>query len=140
VAVTPRLRARLPLPPAVPITPLIDIVFLLLVFFMLVTKFLNPSIDLSLPESTTAQVNDEKSITVAISADGQVAVDDVPVAWTELTGRLRERAPAVKIVRVRADEMTRHREVVRAFDCIRAAGLTSIALEAEKPGAEAAEN
>jgi len=140
VTAPPRLRARLPMPPAVPITPLIDIVFLLLVFFMLVTNFLNPSIDLSLPESTTAQVNDEKSITVAISADGQVAVDDIPVAWSELTGRLRERAPAVRIVRVRADEMTRHREVVRAFDCIRAAGLTSIALEAEKPAADATEN
>jgi biopolymer transport protein ExbD len=132
-SVPKRQQRHLPTP-AVPITPLIDIVFLLLVFFMLVTKFLNPSIDLSLPESTTAQVNDEKSVTVAISADGRVAVDDIPVEWAELVGLLRSRAPDVDIVRVRADEETMHREVVRAFDCIRAAGLTEIALEAEKPG------
>lgn len=100
---------------------------------MLVTKFLNPSIDLSLPESTTVRINDEASITVVISPDGQVAIDDISVDWSELTGRLRARTAGVKIVRVRAYKRTRHREVVRAFDCIRAAGLTSIALEAEKP-------
>lgn len=130
-----RSRSRQPLPPVVPIAPLIDIVFLLLIFFMLVTKFLNPSIDLRLPESTTAQVNDEKSVTVAISADGRVAVDDVPVGWEQLVDRLRARAAEVEFVRVRADGETAHREVVRAFDCIRAAGLTSIALEAERPDA-----
>jgi len=125
--------SRQPLPPVVPVAPLIDIVFLLLIFFMLVTKFLNPTIDLSLPESTTAQVNDEKSVSVAISEDGRLALDDVQIEWTDLTGELRNQAGEISIVRVRADELTAHRYVIRAFDCIRAAGLTDIALEAERP-------
>jgi biopolymer transport protein ExbD len=125
-------RNRL-LPPVVPITPLIDIVFLLLIFFMLITKFLNPTIDLSLPESTTAQVNDEKSAVVQIMSDGALALDGEDIAWDTLVDALRARGSEVEIVRVRADEDTRHREVIRAFDCIRAAGLTNIALEAQRP-------
>jgi biopolymer transport protein ExbD len=132
-----RTRRRTLPPIGVPIAPLIDVVFLLLIFFMLVTKFLNPTIDLTLPESTTAQVNDEKSVTVVITDQGNLRLDDQPVTWTELTPALRARAAEIKLVRVRADGDTPHREVIRAFDCIRAAGLTEIALEAEPPGAGA---
>jgi biopolymer transport protein ExbD len=128
-------RKRSMPPLTVPITPLIDIVFLLLIFFMLVTKFLNPTIDLALPESTTAQVNDEKSVTLAITQRGNLKLDDQPIEWVDLTPALRARAEDITIVRVRADEETPHREVIRAFDCIRAAGLADIALEAEKPEA-----
>jgi biopolymer transport protein ExbD len=128
-------RRALP-PPAVPIAPLIDIVFQLLLFFMLVTNFLNPSLDLSLPSSTTARVNDQRSATVAITAAGSVYLNGQPIAWVELAPALRAQAAGVELVRVRADGATPHRDVVRAFDCIRAAGLTEVALEAEpQPGA-----
>src|SRR5690606_31504467 len=58
MAAVRRERRRLAQDPVIPLAPLIDVVFLLLVFFMLITRFLNPTIDLTLPQSSTAQIND----------------------------------------------------------------------------------
>ena len=123
-------RKRLGEDTVIPLAPLIDVVFLLLVFFMLITRFLNPSIDLTLPASTTAQLNDKRSVTVALDAQGGLWLDDVPIKWDELTSLLRSLDNPEATVRLRADGSTQHRDVVRAFDCIRSAGLENIALEA----------
>ncbi|MCB1220372.1 MAG: biopolymer transporter ExbD [Planctomycetales bacterium] len=130
-----RERRRLAQDPVIPLAPLIDVVFLLLIFFMLITRFLNPTIDLSLPESTTAQINDNRSVLVAIDATGQLWLDEEQITWSELTPRLSGLADKGLTVRLRADGGTEHRMVVQAFDCIRTAGLEDIALEAVKePG------
>ncbi|MCB1217283.1 biopolymer transporter ExbD [bacterium] len=132
MAAARRERRRLQQDPVIPLAPLIDVVFLLLVFFMLITRFLNPTIDLSLPESTTAQINDSQSVLVAIDADGGLWLDEDQISWAELTPRLQGLSAAEPTVRLRADGGTEHRMVVRAFDCIRQAGLEDIALEAVK--------
>ena len=123
-------RRRLSEDTVIPLAPLIDVVFLLLVFFMLITRFLNPTIDLTLPASTTAQLNDSRSVTVVIDAAGALWLDDVQISWDELTPRLRSLDNPEATVRLRADGSTQHRDVVRAFDCIRSAGLDNIAMEA----------
>jgi biopolymer transport protein ExbD len=123
-------RRRLSEDTVIPLAPLIDVVFLLLVFFMLITRFLNPSIDLTLPGSTTAQLNDSHSVTIIIDSAGTLWMDDEPLPWNELTTRLGAVADKTTTVRLRADGTTPHRDVVRAFDCIRSAGLDNIALEA----------
>lgn len=130
MAAVRRERRRLAQDPVIPLAPLIDVVFLLLVFFMLITRFLNPTIDLTLPQSSTAQINDSRSVLVAIDADGSLWLDEERIEWTELTPRLSVMADEEPTVRLRADGETQHREVVRAFDCIRHAGLEDIALEA----------
>lgn len=125
-----RERRRLAQDPVIPLAPLIDVVFLLLVFFMLITRFLNPSIDLTLPSSTTSQINDNRSVVVAIDAGGGLWLDEEQISWDELTPRLSGLGSDVTTVRLRADGGTEHRSVVRAFDCIRQAGMDDIALEA----------
>lgn len=125
-------RRRLSEDTVIPLAPLIDVVFLLLVFFMLITRFLNPSIDLTLPGSTTAQLNDSRSVTIVIDAAGDLWLDDEHLPWNDLTQRLRAVPDKETTVRLRADGSTPHRDVVRAFDCIRSAGLDNIALEASR--------
>ncbi len=125
-----RERRRIAQDPVIPLAPLIDVVFLLLIFFMLITHFLNPSIDLTLPSSTTSQINDNRSVTVAIDAAGDLWLDEQQINWDELTPRLQGLGDGTSTVRLRADGGTAHRDVVRAFDCIRRAGLEDIALEA----------
>jgi biopolymer transport protein ExbD len=55
------------------IAPLVDVVFLLLLFFMLTSHFIQePAINIRLPESRTAEVREEKVMTVLITRDGEI--------------------------------------------------------------------
>jgi biopolymer transport protein ExbD len=126
-------RSRRPAIPQLQVVSLIDIMIFILIFYMLISQLGSTTLDVTLPSSSTAQPNDLRSIIVTITAAGEVYVDDRPTTWDSLPALLQESASGpAELVRVRADAETRHKDVVRAFDCIRAAGLSNIAIEAER--------
>ena len=122
-------RQRLPAMPQIQVVSLIDIMIFILIFYMLISQFGSPSLDVTLPTSSTARQNPERSVTIVIEASGAVSMDGQPVDWDKLTPRLAQQAKDIKLVRIRADERTNYAEVVHAFDAVRAAGLEQVALE-----------
>lgn len=67
--------------PDVNLTPMIDVVFLLLLFFMITTSFVRESaLQIDLPQATGEQRDDLEPINIVISADGEVLVNDIPIA------------------------------------------------------------
>jgi biopolymer transport protein ExbD len=122
-------RPRLPALPQIQVVSLIDVMVFILIFYMLISQFGNPSLDVTLPTSSTARQNPERSVTVVIDADGAVSLDGQALAWDELTPRLQQEAQGIKLVRIRADQRTPYDDVVHAFDAVRAAGLEQVALE-----------
>ena len=111
-----------------PFAPMLDVIFLLLIFFMLITRYLPPSLSVTLPEASTSAVDDRPSIMVSIDMDGLLAVDGVEYQWEALP-RLFEGSDPETAVRIAADRATDYELVVRAMDAAGQAGLTRIALE-----------
>lgn len=49
------------------LTPLIDVIFMLLIFFIMTTTFSKPILDIILPESQNATIQEEKEVEIPIS-------------------------------------------------------------------------
>lgn len=76
--------------PDVNLTPMIDVVFLLLLFFMITTSFVRESaLQIDLPQATGEQSERQQPINIVISADGEVLVNEAPVA--EMTDAVMRR-------------------------------------------------
>lgn len=111
-----------------PVAPMVDVVLLLLIFFMLITRFLPPTLNITLPESSTAHTDDRPSISLAISRAGELSVDGETFSWEALPRLFDGRDPRT-LVRVAADKGTDYGYIIKALDTAAAAGLVNIALE-----------
>jgi biopolymer transport protein ExbD len=67
------------------LTPLVDVVFLLLIFFLLTLATVHPTIDLTLPEASTAEVQDRRNpYTIAIAQDGTFTINNAPATIDDI--------------------------------------------------------
>ena len=114
-------------------TPLIDVA-LVLVIILLVTAPLMSVADLpvNLPQARTREAEDERNVSITLSADGRMAVDEQLVVPASLTAALRqrlaERGNENVLVVVRADSGTPYARVREALEQARAAGAARLAI------------
>src|SRR3546814_2908999 len=67
------------------ITPLVDLTFVLLIIFILLTTAAVQGIKVDLPSASSAVVLDQpKSRVIAVTNDGTISIDAVPVSLAEL--------------------------------------------------------
>lgn len=123
--------------PQIMIIPMIDIIFFLLVFFMMsmLSMTVEHSVPLQLPQAATAALQTEASLTVGVTADGRIFVEEEPVSRADFSRRMaaeRERNSDVNVV-LRADEDARHADVLFVLDGLRSAGISRIGIAAD-PG------
>lgn len=123
--------------PQIMIIPMIDIIFFLLVFFMMsmLSMTVEHAVPLQLPQAATAVLQTEASLTVGVTADGRIFVEEEPVSRADFSWRMaaeRERNPDVNVV-LRADEDARHADVLFVLDGLRSAGISRIGIAAD-PG------
>ena len=70
---------------SIEIMPLVDVVFLLLIFFLLTTSYVNPSMELNLPEAQTSQINDHVNpYIIAIAQDGSFTINQEPAGLGDI--------------------------------------------------------
>jgi len=116
------------------VTSLIDVMFLLLIFFMVSSTFKNqPSIDLSLPRSASAQETTVTPTVVYLTRDGRLFLDDDQVGRDQLGDRLRQLQASTGEDRIvlRADEHAEHGAVVDLIDLIKESGFRRVSLAAK---------
>jgi biopolymer transport protein ExbD len=111
-----------------PVAPLIDVVLLLLIFFMLVSRYLPPSLQVTLPEASAAVADSQLAITLSIDNTGRLSFNGALTQWNELPRLLAGRDPETQ-VRIAADKTADYDYVVQALDAAAQANLTHIALE-----------
>ena len=115
------------------VTPIID-VSLVMVIILLVTAPLLTVADLpiQLPAAHTREAEDERNLSITVSAAGEIAVDDALVTWETLTGSLRARLaePGMDdvLVVVRIDSARPYAEVRRTLELARTAGARRLAI------------
>ena len=114
--------------------PLIDIMLVLMIIFLVTATVANPSIPLTLPQ-TTAEIQDQppKAITVSINANGDVAWDDKMISLDELETRFNEAGQQAQkpTVQLRADKESKYDTVAQVMSRASEAGLSDIAFANE---------
>ena len=110
--------------------PLIDIMLVLMIIFLVTATVANPSIPLTLPQ-TTAEIVDlpPKQIQVSINAKGDVAWDDQIISLDELQTRFNNASQQTQqpTVVLRADKDARYDTVAQVMSRASEAGLSDIA-------------
>lgn len=110
------------------LAPLIDVVLLLLIFFLVTSFFAKPQVPLELPPAETGEAPSPASLTVTLTDDGALRIDDRPASPDELSALLAQEAGPDTDLLVRADEAVPHRRVVEVLDLARRHAVSKIAL------------
>ena len=114
--------------------PLIDIMLVLMIIFLVTATVANPSIPLTLPQ-TTAEIVDlpPEQIQVSINANGEVAWDDQIISLDELQTRFNDASQQAQqpTVVLRADKDARYDTVAQVMSRASEAGLSDIAFATE---------
>jgi biopolymer transport protein ExbD len=123
-------------PLAINIVPMIDIIFSILAFFIISTLFLTKSegLPVNLPGATTAQQQPSTELTVTIKTEGDVFLNEEPIAIESLVSVVGElvNPQAPSLVIVNADEGVNHGVVVQVMDQLRQVEGARLAIAAKK--------
>jgi biopolymer transport protein ExbD len=106
-----------------------DVVFLLIIFLLISSSFITQSgIPIKLPASTNQAQQNPKTISVTLTKDNLVFVDNKPVEWDQLGFTLTQvkTADDLQVVYLRADEVTELKNVVHVMDIIKKSGYERI--------------
>jgi biopolymer transport protein ExbD len=97
------------------IAPLIDCIFLLLIFFMLTSNFVvMPGINVKLPKALTSEQVDVRSLTLVVSSEDIVYLQDKPYSFKEVEDLLKKNK--YDSIFIKADRDASLGVVVRIWD------------------------
>ena len=107
------LQTRNKVDPAFSMASMTDLIFLLLIFFMLTSSFVTPSgLPVNLPTSKASTIEVQK-VSVTVTSDLQIYVDDRKVTRTTLEGELKSKLAGPNgVVVLHIDESVPTREMV----------------------------
>ena len=109
------------------LTPMVNIFFLLFVFFLFTSSFIfQPGIKVSLPKAVTSEVMQQGDITVTITKDDKIYLEDKQITQDELTLRLRMLAKENMGLLIRADSRAPLGRIVEIWDTCRKEGVSQI--------------
>lgn len=113
--------------------PLIDVVFLLLIFFIyaMLSMTIHKGIPVLLPKAKTSLIDREQYLSISISQDHRIFIDETEVPMEGLLERLSElfkEKPGLRVF-ISGDRRIPYELLVRVLDTVRASGLTKVSLE-----------
>ena len=116
---------------------LLDVMLLLLIFFLLASVFVQPTLEVDLPDAENSEAEPPETglLTISVSTDGDVFINKQFVPIEELQGRIEAAVtenPDVPVM-VRADEQSAFRYFVNVMDAVKGAGVVQLTIETE-PG------
>jgi biopolymer transport protein TolR len=115
------------------VVPLIDILLVLLVIFMMIRPKPEFGLAADLPQQTDAKAKVPAQpglIVVQVFGDGTLRINQDPVQWQDLQGRLEEifKMRASRVAFVQGDSAVEFGVVARAIDAMRGAGIATVGL------------
>ena len=120
------------------VTPFVDVMLVLLIIFMVAAPLLTVGVPIQLPETAAEPLPNEQEapLTVTVTADGRVAIQETEVAPDELIPRLRailaERED--RTLYLRGDAGVAYGRVMEVMGALNAAGFRDIGLVTEPGG------
>src|SRR5260370_9615556 len=116
------------------IIPVIDVSLVLLIILVATSPILNlPGFEVKLPKAVTAE-SKEKNISVSLTVNGQMAVNEQTVDETTLIAALQKELKDKPdfLVIIRADQGVAYGKVERVMDLVKQAGAQRIAIATQQ--------
>jgi biopolymer transport protein ExbD len=116
------------------VVPLIDILLVLIIIFMVITPLIPKGLDTLVPQPNPNAKQDQelenKTVVVQVSKDGKVKINQEDSNWDQLGPRIEQvfKERAEKIAFVKGDNEAEFKDVARAIDIMRGAGIDKIGL------------
>ncbi len=120
------------------VTPMVDVMLVLLIIFLVVTPLLqkNFSVDMVRTQNprTMPDADKEDAVVLAVTRDGKIYLGSDPVKVSDITTKVKDRLAnrLDKMVYIRSDARAKYGDVVSVVDGVRAAGVDTLGLLAEK--------
>ena len=120
------------------VTPFVDVMLVLLIVFMVAAPLLTVGVPVELPETaaSTLTADDEEPLTVTVTAEGALSIQETLVEEGDLVPRLRAIAAERSSDRIflRADGAIPYERVVQVMGALNAGGFSNIGLVTDPDG------
>jgi biopolymer transport protein TolR len=120
------------------VTPMVDVMLVLLIIFMVAAPMMTAGVPIDLPKTAANEMPSQtQPITVAVTPEGVIYVDEDVVAETDLVNTVTAKAANGTEDRIflRGDTSANYGSVMRVMGILSAAGFTKIGLITERePG------
>ncbi|WP_316356264.1 biopolymer transporter ExbD [Devosia sp.] len=113
------------------ITPMVDVMLVLLIIFMVAAPMMTAGVPIDLPSSAAAAMpNQADPVTVAVTPEGAVFIDETPVDETDLVPQLNALGVngAEDRIFLRGDTSANYGAVMRVMGLLSAGGFSRIGL------------
>ena len=120
------------------VTPFVDVMLVLLIIFMVAAPLLTVGVPIELPRTAAAPLPSEREepLTVALTADGEILVQNSEVPREEFNTLLRavsEERDSGKVF-LRADGELSYEAVMQVMGALNASGFNDVGLVTEQGG------
>ncbi|MBN2223117.1 MAG: protein TolR [Deltaproteobacteria bacterium] len=116
------------------VTPLVDVMLVLLIIFMVTAPMLHEGLDVELPQVRAESIVKESStVTVTVTKDGRVFIDQEEVTLDDLTDRMAQMRllwPDKKVL-LKGDKSVSYGTVVEVMAALRNAGIVDLGMVTE---------
>jgi biopolymer transport protein TolR len=113
------------------VTPMVDVMLVLLIIFMVAAPLMTVGVPVELPETKAkALQTPNEPITISVTADGKVYLQEVVIEFDALVPKLEAMAKqgAEEQIFVRADESVDYGLVMKVMGALNAAGYKKLGL------------
>ena len=109
------------------LTPMVNVFFLLFIFFLFTSSFIfQPGIKVSLPKAVTSEVMQLDNVTITITRDDLIYLEDKQITQDELASRLKVLAKEKMGLLIKADSRAPLGRIVEIWDACRREGVSQI--------------
>jgi len=120
------------------VTPFVDVMLVLLIIFMVAAPLLTVGVPIELPKTAATPLpsEEEQPLTLALTADGELILQNSPIDRSDLIIRLRAIAAERKSDKIflRADGSVPYEAVMQVMGALNAGGFRNIGLVTDSGG------
>lgn len=120
------------------VTPLVDVTLVLLIIFMVTTPMLQRGTDVQLPTAQASQVKEEDRITLTVTRESRILVNNEEVPREQLESRLKSLTGSGKdrVLYLRGDARVPYGFVIDVMDAIKSSGIETVGMITERAGSK----
>ena len=128
-----RRRKRSAVMSEINVTPMVDVMLVLLIIMMVAAPMMTAGVSVDLPRTAAGEMPSQtRPITVAVTPEGAIFVDENPVSEAQLVATVGELATTEDRIFLRGDTTANYGTVMRVMGMLSAAGYTKIGLVTER--------
>ncbi len=113
------------------VTPFVDVMLVLLIIFMVTAPLLQQGIDIDLPEAKGKEMPPEERISIVISKNRTVQLNDNPVSLEQMRTKLEAISKLNPNVFLKADRDVPYGFVVQVMSEVKEAGIEKLGMITE---------